>query len=356
MSVHGWLESCSREVEGKDTTSNILWAISDYKTVVERATREYASNVKTLKEFFEGDGKEHLEQALQLTKDLPNAQIKWLHSVMTEQLDELFEAGISAGYLLKLDAENASDLVDFVRPGWKKKPLSLLYEHKYNYFNPDRSNTRDRGVFYLVTKGPFEGKVVLTLFYGRKALHAGYILREKSIDEKLSKSLEQPQLSEPKKLSKNIFPLAMTLSQPLDSQGTVNLAAFKSSPQRKLFEQLMNSLEIPMNYDPAFDQARLDQLAEQHLDGSNITGRVLFFSESEDNQLDYATWQFEDKDQTALKGSDFKLHLMELLNTLLVYRAQHNQPNTSQGVVNVDGDQLSIEWLPKSDAEALRTG
>jgi hypothetical protein len=47
---------------------------------------------------------------------------------------------------------------------------------------------------------------------------------------------------------------------------------------------------------------------------------------------------------------------MELLNTLLVYRAQHNQPNTSQGVVNVDGDQLSIEWLPKSDAEALRTG
>jgi hypothetical protein len=111
-----------------------------------------------------------------------------------------------------------------------------------------------------------------------------------------------------------------------------------------------------MTYDTSFDQARLDQLAGQHLKNSNITGRVLFCSESEYNQIDYATWQFEDKDQTVLKGSGFKLHLMELLNILLVYRAQHNQLNTSQGVVNVDGDQLSIEWLPKSGAETLRNG
>ncbi|EBA00239.1 hypothetical protein MELB17_03947 [Marinobacter sp. ELB17] len=47
---------------------------------------------------------------------------------------------------------------------------------------------------------------------------------------------------------------------------------------------------------------------------------------------------------------------MELLNILLVYRAQQNQLNTSQGMVNVDGGQLSIEWLPKSDVEALRNG
>jgi len=111
-----------------------------------------------------------------------------------------------------------------------------------------------------------------------------------------------------------------------------------------------------MTDDTSFDQARLDQLAGQYLKNSNITGRVLFCSESEDNQIDYATWQFEDKDQTALKGSGFKLHLMELLNILLVYRAQQNQLNTSQGMVNVDGGQLSIEWLPKSDVEALRNG
>ncbi|EBA00240.1 hypothetical protein [Marinobacter sp. ELB17] len=45
-----------------------------------------------------------------------------------------------------------------------------------------------------------------------------------------------------------------------------------------------------MTYDTSFDQARLDQLAGQHLKNSNITGRVLFCSESEDNQIDYATW------------------------------------------------------------------
>lgn len=110
-----------------------------------------------------------------------------------------------------------------------------------------------------------------------------------------------------------------------------------------------------MTYDSNFDQARLDQLAEQHRGSININGQILFFADNDENRLDVATWQLDgDEDYEAIKGSDFKLHMMELLDTLLTYRAQNNQPNASQGVVHWDGNQLSIQWLPKESVEALR--
>ena len=109
-----------------------------------------------------------------------------------------------------------------------------------------------------------------------------------------------------------------------------------------------------MTYDPSFNQLRLNQLAEQYLKDSNITGRVLFFSESEDNRLDYATWTFDSEDRLTLKKSGFQMMLMELLDALLIYRFQYHQPNTSQGVVHLKGEKISIEWLPKESAEALR--
>ncbi|MCE0760074.1 hypothetical protein LWH94_12765 [Marinobacter sp. G11] len=110
-----------------------------------------------------------------------------------------------------------------------------------------------------------------------------------------------------------------------------------------------------MTYDSTFDQTRLDQLAQQHLGGTNISGRILFFGDPEENRLDLATWQLDnDEDYEAIKGSDFKFQMIELLDTLLTYRAQHGQPNASQGVVHVEGGTLSIEWLPRVEIEAMR--
>lgn len=110
-----------------------------------------------------------------------------------------------------------------------------------------------------------------------------------------------------------------------------------------------------MTYDNTFDQTRLDQLAHQHLGGTNLSGRILFFGDPEENRLDLATWQLDnDEDYEAIKGSDFKLHMMELLDTLLTYRAQHGQPNAGQGVVCINGRQLSIEWLSRAYVEELR--
>ncbi|MCK7545575.1 hypothetical protein MLC59_15520 [Marinobacter bryozoorum] len=110
-----------------------------------------------------------------------------------------------------------------------------------------------------------------------------------------------------------------------------------------------------MSFDASFDQARLDQLAQQHLGNASITGRILFFGDPEENRLDLATWQLDtDQDYETLKGSDFKLQMMELLDTLLIYRAQHNQPNSGQGVVYANNEGLTIKWLPKEQVEAMR--
>ena len=110
-----------------------------------------------------------------------------------------------------------------------------------------------------------------------------------------------------------------------------------------------------MTYDSTFDQTRLDQLAQQHLGGTDISGRILFFGEPEENRLDLATWQLnKDEDYETIKGSDFKFQMMELLDSLLTYRAQYCQPNARQGVVYAENGKLSIEWLPKETVEAMR--
>jgi hypothetical protein len=108
-----------------------------------------------------------------------------------------------------------------------------------------------------------------------------------------------------------------------------------------------------MSYDANFDQIRLDQLAKQYLPESTAEGRVFFRSDSDDNRLDHARWQLEDADHDVLKNSGFKMNLMELLDTLLVYRAEHSKPNAGQGVVKIVGNRLAIEWLPESKFSAL---
>lgn len=110
-----------------------------------------------------------------------------------------------------------------------------------------------------------------------------------------------------------------------------------------------------MSYDADFDQIRLDQLAAQCLANSSVQGKLIFLSDSEDNRLDVASFQLKnDHDLDALTECGFKHYLMELLDTLLMYRAQHNQPNSSQGVIYIDRNRLELEWLSREEAEKLR--
>jgi hypothetical protein len=107
------------------------------------------------------------------------------------------------------------------------------------------------------------------------------------------------------------------------------------------------------SHDENFDQTSLDRLATQYLTKNTTEGRVLFLSDSKDNRIDHARLQLADADHDVLKGSGFKLHLMELLDILLIYRAQHCQPDSSRGVVRLFSGQMSIEWLSKTEFEEL---
>jgi len=112
-----------------------------------------------------------------------------------------------------------------------------------------------------------------------------------------------------------------------------------------------------MSYDPDFDQTQLDQLdqlAVQCLANSSAQGKVIFLSDSDDNRLGVASFRLKgDHDFEALKECGFKHYLMELLDSLLVYRAQHDQPNASQGVIHIDNNRLELEWLSREEAEEL---
>lgn len=112
-----------------------------------------------------------------------------------------------------------------------------------------------------------------------------------------------------------------------------------------------------MSFDDSFDQTRLDHLSGQFLNNSSVTARILFFSDPEDDYVGLATWQF-DKDEyyDIVKNSGFKFYMMELLHNLLAYRVQHGKPNARQGVVHINGDKLTIEWLPKHQVDEMRSG
>lgn len=100
-----------------------------------------------------------------------------------------------------------------------------------------------------------------------------------------------------------------------------------------------------MSYDSNFDAQRLSQLADQYLASNSAKGRVFFQSYSDDNRLDHARWQLDDTVYTNLNASGFKQLLMELLDNLMVYRAEHFQVNSDRGVVHIHGNKLAIEWL-----------
>ncbi|UZD64552.1 hypothetical protein [Marinobacter sp. AN1] len=108
-----------------------------------------------------------------------------------------------------------------------------------------------------------------------------------------------------------------------------------------------------MSYTPSVDQERLAQLASQYLGNTPVTGDVIFFAD-EGERLSHATWQLSQKDQRSLQESGFKSALLELLDDLISHRASQHQANLCQGVVNIEKNQLNIQWLPLEEAQMLR--
>ncbi|ERS84092.1 hypothetical protein Q672_19485 [Marinobacter sp. EVN1] len=239
-SIHTWLESCANEV---DRQSHIAWALRDYQAVVERATKEYVSKVKTLKDVLEAgiaDGKRHHEQAIQLASELPAIHASWLEQAMTTNLEELFAPFVSNGDMTRIGVENAELLNPFVHNTFKDDACSLLYARRFNFFRPG-NGTRNRGAFYRLETGTWAKKVVLMLFYGSKMLHAGCLLTEQA-ERSLEDLLRPLKLSEPAALASKVFPRVMTYAEALEYQGIIHLADFSNSPQQRILGQLLTTL------------------------------------------------------------------------------------------------------------------
>ncbi|WP_161492511.1 PDDEXK-like family protein [Oceanisphaera profunda] len=241
-SIHTWLEACAEIVE---QNSNLAWAINDYRSVSERATREYVSKVETLKDVLEAgiaEGKQYHQQAIQLAKELPAIHASWLDSVLTEQLDKLFQPAINSGFLTKIDVNNSELLEPYIHSVRKGKAAELLYKSKYNYFRSGKG-TRNRGSFYLVTAGVFAHRLVLMMVYGTKMLHVGVLLHESELESerKTEAEVKDLGLSELARSNTGFFPFAMTNTEILGDQGILHLADFASSPQKRILEKMMKT-------------------------------------------------------------------------------------------------------------------
>ncbi|MBK1885618.1 PD-(D/E)XK nuclease family protein [Marinobacter sp. DY40_1A1] len=240
-SIHAWLDSCTQAVERQ---SNIAWALQDYQAVVERATKEYVSKVKTLKDVLDegiAQGKRHHEQALQLTKELPSIHASWLEQALTSKLEAFLEPLVSKGAMTRIGSENAELLNPFVHNAYQNNTASLLYTPRFNFFRPG-NGTRNRGAFYRLEAGPYATQAVLMLFYGSKMLHVGCLLTE-TAERSLDNLLPALTLSKPTKLAKHVFPRVLTYAEPLEYQGIIHLADFSNSPQRHTLNQLLTTLD-----------------------------------------------------------------------------------------------------------------
>ncbi|WP_372958051.1 hypothetical protein [Marinobacter sp.] len=108
-----------------------------------------------------------------------------------------------------------------------------------------------------------------------------------------------------------------------------------------------------MSFDPDFDRQQLDRLASQYLQGTTVSGKVIFFSD-EDNRLSHATWRFDDADHATLRELGLKFALMDVLDNLIAYRVREGQPNAGQGVVSISDSMMTLRWTSLEVAEALR--
>lgn len=108
-----------------------------------------------------------------------------------------------------------------------------------------------------------------------------------------------------------------------------------------------------MTYIPSLDQKKLNQLADQYLSSNPVTGDVIFFPEAE-ARLSHATWLFSDEDEEQLRESGFRSALIDLLDELIINRADRHPANSLHGVVNIDNGRLNIQWLSLAEVQSLR--
>lgn len=245
-SIHAWLEACIDEIRDLEDAENMVGAIEDYRNVVRHATREYVSNVESLKEHLEkrgDDGFAFHEKAIELAEELRKAHFEWLHDAMTVKVPDLFRSAVNDGLLMQVGQKNAEELIPYLDNGNKAKAEKFVYDRNSNFFS--KSGDSNRGVFFIVKGGLFKDEALIMLFYGKTFLHVGCVFRN---DNNVNDQVEPlSDLSKDTKLRKAIFPGAMTKYQRLEKDGIMSLARFETSTVKEDLKGLATAFGIDMD-------------------------------------------------------------------------------------------------------------
>lgn len=106
-------------------------------------------------------------------------------------------------------------------------------------------------------------------------------------------------------------------------------------------------------FDTNYESTRLNQLSKQCLSDVKITGEIYFGAIGGENRLDFASWFFNNEAQEKINESGYKDFLLNLLDSLIIYRSNHKQEFSRSGIVKIKESLASIEWIKDGEAEAL---
>lgn len=106
-------------------------------------------------------------------------------------------------------------------------------------------------------------------------------------------------------------------------------------------------------FDTEYESTRLNQLSKQCLSGVKITGEVYFGAINGESRLDFSSCFFNDAEQEIINNSGYKYFLLNLLDSLIIYRSDHEQEFSRAGVVKIKESYASIEWIKDGEAETL---
>lgn len=110
----------------------------------------------------------------------------------------------------------------------------------------------------------------------------------------------------------------------------------------------MDSLQS--KFDPGFESRRLGMLVRQFPELADGRCEVRFAADDE-ARLSHASWSTDVAWFVEAGESGFKLYLMELLDSLIQYRAQCGQSCWKKGIVRISQGAMSIDWLVDDEFE-----
>lgn len=110
-----------------------------------------------------------------------------------------------------------------------------------------------------------------------------------------------------------------------------------------------------MKNELSFAQSRLNQLTEQLLSETTVTGDIIFFADEDAAGISGATWRFEDEDHRLLQECGFKFMLMELVDILIKDRASEGHGDALHGIIRLQASSPVIDWFTAEQAEKQRS-